>query len=97
MNNDKKRPVVKIPENWVRIEEFEQLVQKQTGDPQARFNANLFFWGNEGRALLLSCKYRKTKKNGDFTDKYFEVDVLAEYCPFTGKPLYQEKTEGGEP
>ena len=96
MANDKKRPTVKILENWARIEEFEQLIQKQTGDPEARFNANLFFWGNGGRPLLLSCKYRKAKKNGGFTDKYFEVDVMAEYCPITGQPLYEEKNEGGD-
>jgi hypothetical protein len=92
MKNDKKRPTVKIQDNWSKIEEFERMVREQTGDPNARFNAHLFFIKGTGRHLFIPCKYRKTKKNGEFTDKYFDIDVFVEFCPFTGKPLYQENS-----
>jgi hypothetical protein len=92
MNNNRTRPTEKIPENWSKIQEFEELIKKQTGDPLAGFNAHLFFIKGTGRHLLIPCKYRKTKKNGEFTDKYFDIDVLVEFCPFTGKPLYQENS-----
>jgi hypothetical protein len=92
MNNNRTRPTEKIPENWSKIQEFEELIKKQTGDPLAGFNAHLFFIKGTGRHLLIPCKYRKTKKNGEFTDKYFDIDILVEFCLFTGKPLYQENS-----
>jgi hypothetical protein len=79
-----------IPENWKAIEDFEEKVKEKKGDPKARFNANLFFFGGKVRTILIPIKYRKPKKNGEFTDKYFEMDVAITYCPFTGKPLYEE-------
>ncbi len=93
---NKKTTSVKITENWSRIEEIEKLIQERTADPKAGFNANLYFLGKEGRHIFIPCKYRKPKKNGQFTDKYFELDVMIEYCPFSGKPLYEQKTEGDE-
>jgi len=78
-----------IPENWKTIEDYEKRVQEETGDPRAKFNANLYIFGS-GRLILIPIKYRKPKKNGEFTDKYFEMDVAITYCPFTGKPLYEE-------
>lgn len=89
MSNNKQSSV-KIEENWKRIEEVEKLIQEKTGDPEAGFNANLYFFGEYGRHIMLPCKYRKSKKNGEFTDKYFDLDVMVKYCPFTGKPLYED-------
>jgi hypothetical protein len=63
-----------IPENWKTIEDYEKQVQEKTGDPKAKFNANLFFWWKV-RTILIPIKYRKSKKNGEFTDKYFEMDL----------------------
>ena len=93
MSNNKQSSV-KIEENWKRIEEVEKLIQEKTGDPKAGFNANLYFFGKDGRHIMMPCKYRKKKKNGDFTDKYFEIDVMINYCPFTGKPLYEDLLKG---
>ena len=44
MSNNKQSSV-KIEENWKRIEEVEKLIQEKTGDPEAGFNANLYFFG----------------------------------------------------
>lgn len=84
---------IKIEENWKGIEEIEKQVQEKTGDPEAKFNANSFFFGETGRALLIPVKYRSKKgKKGseDFTTSYKEMMVVAEFCPFTGKPLYKD-------
>lgn len=83
----------KIPENWKAIEEVEQKVKDKTGDPEAGFNASTFWFGKGGRHLLIPCMYRgkKGKKgNETFTQSYKEMMISAKYCPFTGKPLYQD-------
>lgn len=77
-----------IPENWTAIEAAEKAVRKQTGDPNAGFNANLFFLG-DGRQLSIPIFYRKKTKDG-WTKKHFEVMVGAKFCPLTGKPLYED-------
>jgi len=79
----------RIEENWEAIEEIEDRVKEKTGDPEAGFNADTFFFGEGGRKLMIRCMYRKPKKDG-FTQKYYEMNVFAKYCPFTGKPLYEE-------
>ncbi len=81
----------KILENWTKIEEVEQQVREQTGDPKAGFNASTFFFGKEGRGLGIPVMYRSKKgKKGQevFTQSYKEMLAWALYCPFTGKPLY---------
>lgn len=87
----------KIKENWKAIEECEKRAKEKTGDPEAGFNAGIFWVGSkEGRHLLIPCKYRKKKgKKGQetFTQSYHEMMVYAEYCPFTGKPLYENINE----
>lgn len=71
----------KILENWKAIEEKEKQVQEETGDPKAGFNASTIFLGTkEGRHLMIPCIYGGNK----------EMNVFAEFCPFTGKPLYEE-------
>jgi len=84
---------VKILENWQQIEEIEKQVKEKTGDPQAGFNASSFFLSGTGRHLMIPCLYRGKKgKKGqeDFTQSYREMMVHAEFCPFSGKPLYKE-------
>ena len=81
-----------IKENWAAIEEIEKQVQEKTGDPKAGFNASTFFMGGMGgRHLMIPCMYRgkKGKKGSEtFTQSYKDMMVYAEFCPFTGKPLY---------
>lgn len=83
----------KISENWKAIEELEQKVQEQTGDPKAGFNASSFWLNSDGRHLMIPCMYRgkKGKKGREtFTESYKEMMIYAKFCPFTGKPLYED-------
>ena len=83
-----------IPENWAAIEEVEKKIREQTGDPKAGFNANIFILGTPFRIMAIPCLYRGKKgKKGqeEFTQKYNEMIVSIQYCPFTGKPLYMEE------
>ena len=83
-----------IAENWKAIEDVEENVRERTGDPEAGFNASLLFLnGNQVRRLVLGCMYRTKKgKNGQekFSQSYKELLMYANYCPFSGKPLYEE-------
>lgn len=81
----------KITENWKAIEEIEAKVKEKTNDPEAGFNASTFWLGEDGRHLMIPAMYR-TKKGENFSKSYKEMMVYAEFCPFTGKPLY-ENTE----
>ncbi len=86
----------KIEENWTAIEEYEQKAREKTGDPKAGFNASTFFFGGSGRHLMIPIMYRgkKGKKGQEtFTSSYKEMMVFAEYCPFTGKPLYETENQ----
>lgn len=86
----------KIPQNWKKIEETEQKAKEQTGDPEAGFNPSLFFFGKDGRHLPLQMKYRSKKgKKGQetFTKSYRDLSIYALFCPFTGKPLYDNSEE----
>lgn len=91
---------VKIKENWKFIEKVEQKVREETGDPKAGFNASTYWLGSGGgRHLMIPCMYRKKKgKKGQetFTNSYHEMMIYAEYCPFTGKPLYEDQNNSGE-
>ena len=81
----------KILKNWEEIERIENLAKQQTGDPEAGFNASSFWFCEDGRHLMLPIMYRGIKgKKGQktFTKKYKEMMVYAKFCPFTGKPLY---------
>jgi len=84
----------KILENWNAIEEAENLIKEKTGDPKAGFNASTYFLGSTtGRHLMIPCMYRGKKgKRGqeEFTQSYKEIMVYVKFCPFTGKPLYDE-------
>jgi len=85
----------KIIENWKGIEHVEKLVREKTGDPQAGFNASTYWFDEDGRHLMIPCMYRGMKgKKGErvFTDSYKEMMISANYCPFTGKPLYEDST-----
>jgi len=84
----------KIIENWKAIEELEQKAREKTDDPKAGFNVGTYWFGSkEGRHLMIPCMYRgkKGKKGQEvFTDSYKEMMVYATFCPFTGKPLYED-------
>lgn len=84
-----------ILENFKKIEEYEKMVAEQSGDPEAKFNASSFFIGANHRPLALKVDYRgkvRIKGGGfQFTKSYKEMLVYATFCPFTGKPLYEEK------
>ena len=83
----------KIEENWKEIEIVEQKVREKTEDPKAGFNASSFWMGGTGRHLMIPCMYRgkKGKKGQEtFTQKYKEMMIYAKFCPFTGKPLYED-------
>jgi hypothetical protein len=86
----------KILENWSAIENIEKRVQEKTGDPKAGFNASTFWVDGTGRHLMIPIMYRglKGKKGQEqFTASYKEMMVYAEFCPFTGKPLYADLEE----
>jgi len=86
----------KIKENWKAIENVEQKVREKTGDPEAGFNASSFWITGSGRHLMLPCMYRGKKgKKGEekFTKTYKEMMVYAKFCPFTGKPLYEDSSD----
>ena len=87
----------KILDNWKEIERVEGLVKEKTGDPQAGFNASTFWFSEDGRHLMIPCMYRGKKgKKGqeEFTQSYKEMMIYAKYCPFTGKPLYDDLEDG---
>ena len=86
----------KILENWKAIEETERLVREKTGDPEAGFNASSFWVGGTGRHLMIPIMYRSKKgKKGEesFTKSYKEMMIYAKYCPFSGKPLYEDESK----
>lgn len=87
----------KILENWKAIEALEEKVKEKTNDPEAGFNASTVWRGSkEGRHLMIPCMYRgKNGKKGQetFTESYGEMMVYAKFCPFTGKPLYEDSHE----
>lgn len=76
-----------IPSNWKGIHAIQQAASERTGDPQAAFNPTIFGVGRS-KPLLLQVMYRKKTKKG-FTDKWFPINVEADFCPFTGLPLYE--------
>jgi hypothetical protein len=87
----------KILENWSEIENIEKRVREKTDDPKAGFNAGTFWLGSTtGRHLMIPCMYRGKKgKKGqeEFTSSYKEMMIYAKFCPFSGKPLYEEVEE----
>lgn len=85
----------KIQKNWKLIEKVEEKIREKTGDPEAGFNASSFWLGGDGRHLMLRAMYRgkKGKKGQEtFTKSYKDILVRAEYCPFSGKPLYESES-----
>lgn len=83
----------KILKNWKAIEDAEKAAREQTGDPKAGFNASTFWFNGDGRHLMIPIMYRGKKgKKGqeEFTQSYKELMIYAKFCPFTGKPLYED-------
>lgn len=86
----------KIEENWKSIFDAEKKCKEKTGDPLAGFNADSFFLGKQGKVLMIRLKYRKKyKRKGEdvFSKNYSDMMIIADFCPFTGKPLYEEDKE----
>jgi len=86
----------KIEKNFDAIKDVERKIREQKGDPEAGFNASSFFFGADGRHLFLRAMYRgkKGKKGQEtFTQSYKDILIRAKFCPFTGKPLYEEIEE----
>ncbi len=81
-----------ILENWKHIKEAEALAQERTGDPKASFTRDQFFFDGV-RKLTIPIRFKKKKANGQETQKYYEILVVAKYCPFTGLPLYEDEEE----
>jgi hypothetical protein len=87
----------KILENWSEIERVESLAREQTQDPKAGFNESTFWFNGDGRHLMIPIMYRgkKGKKGQEqFTSSYKEMMVYAKFCPFSGKPLYEDSEDG---
>ena len=83
-----------IEKNWNAIKFYEAEAKQITGDPEAGFNPTLFFLGV--KQLVINCKYRgkKGKKGAEkFTQSYREISTRALFCPYTGKPLYEQSEE----
>ena len=81
----------RIEENWDLIKEAEKTVQKQYEDPAAGFNADMFVLGE--KPLFLPIAYRASKKvKGErkYSQAYKICYVEAKFCPFSGKPLYED-------
>ena len=82
----------KILENWKAIENVEEKVREKTNDPEAGFNASTYWFNGDGRHFMIPVMYR-TKKGENFSKSYKEIMVYAKFCPFTGKPLYENSIE----
>lgn len=94
-NFDFKKP---IKENWNAIEDVINRARERTGDPEAGFNPDFFYFFLNHRPLDLKLKFRKKKKSGnEFTKKYYHLVIRATHCPFTGLPLYEEIKEEEKP
>ncbi|HXK53021.1 MAG TPA: hypothetical protein PLF29_03470 [bacterium] len=81
----------KILENWIHIEAIESEMKEDTGDSLAGFNRGLLFNGQ--RMLLIPLEHKRLQKNGLMTKKVYTRYFLANYCPFSGLPLYEEEAE----
>jgi len=79
----------RIEENWKSIEGIEERARKKTSDPLAGFNADLFSFGE--RYLILPILYRTKRKDGTFTKTMKKLNIVANFCPFTGLPLYEDE------
>lgn len=87
----------RIEDNWKAIEKIEEKVQQEKGDPEAGFNASTFWLGPRGLAIPLMYRGKKGKRGSEvFTKSYKEIMVMANYCPFTGKPLFKESNQLAE-
>lgn len=83
-----------IKENWEAIDALKEKLKEHTGDENGHFSGG-FGFSNDGmfRTLMVKFHYTKEKANGSRTQKTYDTQVLCKFCPFTGKPLYQESTQ----
>lgn len=79
-----------IEENWKDILRVEERFKNETGDEMAKFNYSIMALGAK-RAVWLPMGFTKDNGRGGRTKKVYEQMIICHYCPFTGKPLYEEK------
>ncbi|WP_445720961.1 hypothetical protein [Flavobacterium sp.] len=62
--------------------------------PKNNIRTDLIFLHFHGSAqnLMIPCMYR-TKKRENFSKSYKEMMIYAKFCPFTGKPLYEDSVD----
>lgn len=81
----------RIEENWEFIREAEKAVQEKYEDPAAGFNADMFQIGTKRLFLPISYRAGKTVKGERrYSHAYKICYVEAKFCPFSGKPLYED-------
>jgi hypothetical protein len=73
-----------------KMQEILNHVRSKTGDSEADFSWFYTFDG-EGKTYTFPVKYRKKKRDGEFTKKIFEMPVKIQFCPFTGEKLQSSK------
>jgi len=77
----------KILENWKAIEEKEKQINKERKFVSGGFSGKVFPEISKELVLVIPFLYKVNKsKNAP----YKAIEILAEFCPFTGKPLYEE-------
>lgn len=79
----------KIIQNWLAIEKKEIQLQKETKDPDGGFLGTKIPEISEELLLVIPFTYKPNPKD---EIKKFQA-ALAEFCPFTGRPLYEEYEE----
>ena len=81
----------RIEENWYWIREEEKCVQDINKDPEAGFNADMFQIGEKRLFLPISFRTSKVVKGvRRYSHAYKICYVEAKFCPFSGKPLYED-------
>lgn len=81
----------RIEKNWTEIKAIEDHLREKYKDPEAGFHPSIFQFCD--KMFMVTAQYRKPKGKGRFTQKRFDVLILAKFCPFTGAPLFEEGPE----
>lgn len=86
-----KRKLTPIPENWEELEVLHYGAIEKFG-PEAGFDSGWFHLSEEHTLKIAvgeGFEYRKGRK--DMKVKHWKSRyLLAKFCPFTGRPLYEE-------
>lgn len=71
------------------IKNFEKLLKEKLNDSAI---VNSAMMENGTIRVVVNGMYHKKNKKGQYQQKYTNVNLLAKYCPFCGKP-YDKKEE----